>query len=104
MLENGKPEGMRNTNMLDHIEKYWLRVKRTNTQDNGTLIGLPYPYIVPSEENIFQEMYYWDSYFISIGLQGTPHEQLIVDMALNVMSLLQRFGMVPTASRFYFLS
>lgn len=41
---------------------------RYNPEDKGALIGLPYPYIIPSVADMFQEMYYWDSYFANAGL------------------------------------
>ena len=49
---------------------------RNNTEDvgeegdnpMGILIGLPYPYNVPTVAPIFQEMSYWDTYFLNTGL------------------------------------
>ena len=29
-------------------------------------------------------MYYWDSYFMSLGLVGTEHDHLIIDMTENM--------------------
>jgi alpha,alpha-trehalase len=90
--------------LLDHIESYWSKLLRTNTADVGTLIGLPQTYIVPSQAEIFQQLYYWDSYFILQGLIGTKREHLIPGTAENFMFLLNRFGMIPTGSRYYLLS
>jgi alpha,alpha-trehalase len=90
--------------VLDHIEKIWESLVRSQPDDAGTLIGLPRPYVVPSADGMFQEMYYWDSFFISLGLVGTPREQLVVDMAENMAYLLERFGVIPNGSRYYFLS
>jgi alpha,alpha-trehalase len=92
--------------VLRHIEDTWDSLVRSQPVDAGTLIGLPRPYVVPSADTggMFQEMYYWDSFFISLGLIGTPREQLVVDMAENMAHLLERFGMIPNGSRYYFLS
>ncbi|WP_292159367.1 trehalase family glycosidase [Mesorhizobium sp.] len=90
--------------ILDYIEAYWPRIVRNVSVDEGTLIGLPRPYMAPAEDPIFQEMFYWDSYFTAVGLSGTPREQLVVDMAENMVAMLRRFGMIPNASRLYFLS
>ncbi|WP_352634000.1 trehalase family glycosidase [Mesorhizobium sp. M0145] len=90
--------------ILDYIEAYWPRIVRNVPVDQGTLIGLPRPYMASAEDPIFQEMFYWDSYFTAVGLSGTPREQLIVDMAENMVAMLRRFGMIPNASRLYFLS
>ncbi len=90
---------------LEYIHGYWPRIIRHQPEDSGTLIGLPRPYLVPGDDSaMFQEMYYWDSFFIALGVVGTPHAQLVVDMAENMAHLIERFGLIPNASRFYFLS
>lgn len=90
--------------ILKYIDGYWSRLIRSNREDRQTLIGLPKPYLVPSDGEMFQEMYYWDSYFMALGLVGTTHEQLIFDMTENMSYLFERFGVIPNASRYYFLS
>ncbi len=88
----------------DYIQGYWPRLIRSNEHDKQTLIGLPRPYLVPSDGVMFQEMYYWDSYFMSLGIFGTKYEYLILDMAENMAYLFKRFGLIPNGSRYYFLS
>lgn len=90
--------------VFDYIEAYWPQITRHNTADRATLIGLPYPYVVPSDGEMFQEMYYWDSYFIALGLTGTPRADLIRQMTDNMAYLLERFGVIPNGTRYYFLS
>lgn len=41
---------------------------RKNEKDDDTLIGLPYPYTVPCADGIFNELYYWDTYFTNKAL------------------------------------
>ena len=69
---------------LAYINNYWPHIIRHHPEDEKTRIGLPHPYAVPSDGSMFQEMYYWDSYFIALGLVGTPHEAVIIDMAENL--------------------
>ena len=90
--------------VLAYIESYWPKIIRRTPRQRGTLIGLPFSYVVPSDRAMFQEMYYWDSYFMALGLVGTAHEALIVDMAENMGMLYRRYGPIPNASRLYFLS
>ena len=57
---------------LERIENLWPRLTRRVPQDAGTLIGLPRPFPIPRDggegnTGMFQEMYYWDSYFICLG-------------------------------------
>ncbi len=90
--------------VLAYIADYWPRIVRANRTERGTLIALPRPYLIPAHTAFFQEMYYWDSYFIALGLRDTPHEQLILDIAENLAALFRRFRIIPNASRYYFLS
>lgn len=91
---------------LEYIDSYWVKLERTNYQDTGTLVGLPYPYVVPANneksEFKFEEQYYWDSYFTALGLHGEKHRVLIEGMLDNLIYLFKRFGVVPNASRMYF--
>ena len=89
---------------LTYIMDYWPRLIRYHPRNQGTLIGLPNQYLVPSDGAMFQEMYYWDSYFMALGVVETAHEGLIIDMADNMAHLLRRFGLIPNANRYYFLS
>jgi alpha,alpha-trehalase len=93
---------------LNYIDQNWSKMIRHVPQDSGTLIGLPCPYLVPrpvtTDNTMFQEMYYWDSFFISLGLVDTRYESHIVDIAENFAYLIERFGIIPNGSRFYFLS
>ncbi|MDZ4762937.1 MAG: trehalase family glycosidase [Chloroflexota bacterium] len=96
--------------VLQHIDSYWTRIIRENREEHGTLIALPRPYLVPSDDErpdggkMFQELYYWDSFFMALGVIGTPHAHLARAMADNLAYLFERFGVIPNASRYYFLS
>ena len=51
-----------------HINALWPYLKRdADAVENGSRIALPNAYIVPGGR--FQEVYYWDSYFILLGLK-----------------------------------
>ncbi len=90
---------------LDYIDEHWSKLERHNKEDTGTLVGLPYPYIVPAAEEgapfHFEEQYYWDSYFTALGLDGDQHQVLIEGMLENLLYLFRRFGLIPNASRMY---
>lgn len=93
--------------VLQYITAFWDRLFRFHPHDEGTLIGLPRAYVVPSVDPVrplFQEMYYWDSYFSALGLVGTLHEWLVFDLAENMAALVERFGFIPNGTRYYFTS
>ncbi len=91
--------------VLDYIEDYWPKLVREHKDDLRSLIGLPNPYIVPGGDDTFQEQYYWDSFPIIRALINHPkYSKLAIGMVENLLYLVKRFGIVPNASRYYFLS
>lgn len=91
--------------VLKHIDNSWDKLVRTNKKNDGTLIGLPKPYVVPALETAnftFKEQYYWDSYFIALGLNNRP--KLAEGMLDNLIFMLDTYKVIPNANRMYFLS
>ena len=84
-----------------HLEDLWENLTREPTQAKGSLIELPFPYVVPGGR--FQEMYYWDSYFTILGLQTSKKIDLIEKMVDNFAHLIDQFGYIPNGNRTYFL-
>ena len=52
--------------MRTHIRDLWDVLERETLKSKGSLIALPNHYIVPGGR--FSEQFYWDSYFIMLGL------------------------------------
>jgi alpha,alpha-trehalase len=92
----------------EYIAGYWNNLTRVHKKDDDTLLGLPNPYLVPSfdEKNEFDynEMYYWDSYFMVQGLLDEEHKDLVMGILDNLIYMYKRFGVVPNASRLYLVS
>jgi alpha,alpha-trehalase len=90
---------------LGYIEATWGELERHRPQDSETLLGLPYPYFVPGscpqQGFIHNELYYWDTYFIALGLLDTTRHHQAFEQADNLLHLLQRFGFVPSGNRIY---
>ncbi|MFZ1075362.1 MAG: trehalase family glycosidase [Minisyncoccia bacterium] len=91
-----------------YIDSYWQRLVRKNETDSGTLIGLPNPYLVPSypedSEFNYDELYYWDSYFMVQGMLDEPHKDLVLGILDDLIYLFQRFNIIPNGSRLYYTS
>lgn len=85
-----------------HIALLWDVLKRRNRLNRGSLVALPYEYIVPGGR--FSEQFYWDSYFIMLGLAADNRWDLIEGMMKNYTYMIRKFGFIPTANRTYFLS
>lgn len=87
---------------LQHIDELWKFLERHNRVTRGSLLALPHPYIVPGGR--FTEQFYWDSYFIMIGLASSNKWQRVKDMQDNFTYELRKFGYIPTANRRYLTS
>ncbi|MDB5012736.1 MAG: neutral trehalase [Daejeonella sp.] len=85
-----------------HIDNLWTTLIRKDSASVGSLIKLPYPYIVPGGR--FNEMYYWDSYFTMLGLNISKKEELIQNMVDNFAFMIDTYGYVPNGNRTYCLS
>ena len=90
---------------LDYIAAYWSLLLRRKSQDEGTLVGLPHPYLVPAHDELapfnFNELYYWDSYFMVQSMLSQECRQFVAGILDDLITLYQRFGIIPNASRTY---
>lgn len=91
----------------DYIAAYWPKLERYHPEDDESLLGVPKPYLVPSytEEAGFDynELYYWDSYFMVQGMYDEHHKDLVLGILEDLISLFKRFKVIPNASRTYLM-
>ena len=86
----------------DHIHELWGHLTRqADTDQGGTLIPLPHPYIVPGGR--FREVYYWDSYFTMLGLRISEQTELMRNIVNNFAHLLNTIGFIPNGNRTYYM-
>lgn len=88
----------------EYIKTSWDRTVRQNHEGEGTLIGLPYRYTVPSPHGKFQELYYWDTYFINRGLLIDGFDTLAKENVENILFLVDKYGFMPNGSRTFYLN
>lgn len=84
-----------------HIEEVWPLLYRSQQSNQGSLIGLPNPYMVAGGR--FQTAFYWDSYFIMLGLAAAGKWDMVQNMVDNFAFLLRRYGHIPNGSRTYYI-
>lgn len=70
------------------------------TNADGSVSGVSY--VVPGGR--FNELYYWDSYFITLGLLQDGRKDLARGMADNLLYEMEHFGKIPNANRTYYLT
>jgi len=88
-------------NISTHLNDLWEELKRTPAAGGGTLIPLPYEYIVPGGR--FREVYYWDSYFTMLGLLVSKKVSMVENMLDNFAYLINEVGFIPNGNRTYYL-
>lgn len=98
-----------NEKLLKYIENGWDKTVRKITEREAAeseigLLYLPYPYTVPCEENTFQCMYYWDTYFACRGLLLSRKFELVSNNIRNFIYLIDTYGHIPNGSRKKFLN
>lgn len=90
-----------------YIADYWTKLERFHPKDDESLLGIPKPYLVPSfaEKTGFDynELYYWDSFFMVQGMLDVDHKELVSGILEDLMALFMRFKIVPNASRTYLM-
>ena len=94
-----------NQDAVGHIDTLWnVLSRRPDAKPNAysSLLPLPYAYVVPGGR--FNEIYYWDSYFIMLGLEASGRHELALDELNNFAVLIDRYGHIANGNRTYYLS
>ena len=90
--------------VIDYINTNFKKTIRHNSNDEGTLLGLPYTYTVPCPEDVFLEMYYWDTYFTNVGLIADGNIELAKNNIDNMLYMVEKYGFMPNGNRTYYLT
>lgn len=88
----------------DFIRNSWEKTFRFHTEDEPPLYGMPKTYTVPSISGAFQEMYYWDTFFIGEGLIRDGFVGQARNNVENMLHLVGRFGKMLNGNRVEFLN
>ena len=93
-----------NNRLSGYIRDNWHRTVKSACKDEDTLIGLPYPYTTPCISGMFQELYYWDTYFTNVGLLLSGMTQQAQHNIDNMLYLVNTCGKMPNGNRTYYLN
>ncbi len=90
----------------DYIAAYWKKLERFHPKDDGLLIGVPKPYLVPSyaegHEFDYNELFYWDSYFMVQGKLNEDNKELVMGILEDLESMYKRFKIIPNGSQLFY--
>jgi alpha,alpha-trehalase len=88
--------------VVQYIEKWYEKMQfKQIALAQSTLIQLPHPYIKAGGR--FEESYYWDSYFIALGLDALGKTAQVEDLTRNMAHQVETLGFIPNANRLYYL-
>lgn len=64
--------------------------------------ALNHTFVVPGGR--FREIYYWDSFFVELGLLSSQLFSVVESTLQNFMDELEQFGFIPNGGRIYYLN
>ncbi len=76
----------------EYIKSSWCKTIRKPTAD------IPFPFTSPAMENIFEDFYYWDVYFINKGLCLDGYAQQAENNLNNIAHFIETLGYMPNAN------
>ena len=88
----------------EYIKENMPKTVRECETDSYPFFALPKPYNVPCASGMFQEMYYWDTYFINRGLILDGNVEQAKNNTENLIAMAERFGFVLNGNRVEFLN
>jgi len=86
---------------LHYIEKFWKEITFYYPRDEYTHLGLPNKFVSPNGGIYKNDQFYWDSYFIILGLVKCGRAELAKGMIDNFLFIQKRFNIIPMRNRFY---
>jgi len=84
--------------VLAHIREAIPQTVRVQKKDNGNYLGVPCPFTSPCVNDTFVLLFYWDSYFMNLGMLRNGMEAQAKNNADDLLYLVDEFGFVPCMS------
>ncbi|KAJ3156110.1 hypothetical protein HDU86_004078 [Geranomyces michiganensis] len=92
------------------VHGFWkILARRFKQGSNASCVGcvsslLPasHSFVVPGSR--FRESYYWDTYFVFLGLARSQMYDTMADMIANFMGYIKEYGFMPNGARIYYLN
>lgn len=81
------------------IYEHWDNTTRVLKEKDGTRLPLPYPFSSPTEGDLFRDMFYWDTYWINVGLLRSERQEQAKNNVDNMLYMLNTYGLMPNYCR-----
>jgi len=89
-------------NALNWVESFWPTLIVDHPRMEESLISVPHSYIVPG--GMFDEFYYWDTYFAMLGLAHEKNKALLEGIVNNFLYLFEKYNVIPNGNRTFYLN
>lgn len=86
------------SNVRAFISKYFKDTVKYRPNDCDGEIGLPYRFTTPCANEMFVNMFYWDTYFTNVGLIAEGNIELAKNNADNMRFLINKLGFMPNSN------
>lgn len=86
--------------VMAHIREAIPQTVRVQKEDKGDIIGVPYPYTSPCAKDAFVLLFYWDTYFMNLGMLRNNMLEQAKNNCDDQLFLVDKLGMMPCASRY----
>jgi len=90
--------------VVQYIKENWVNTIKPACENEGTLLKLPKPYTTPCMSRMFQEMYYWDTYFANVGLIMSGMAEQAKNNVDNMFYMINTYGHMPNGNRVGYLN
>jgi alpha,alpha-trehalase len=86
---------------LKYLNNYWKKLICYLPEDKQLHLGMPNKYIAPNNGIFKNDQFYWDTYFVILGLVKSKQVELAKGMVDNFSFMFNHFGIIPMRNRYY---
>lgn len=91
-------------NVNEYITNNWSKTVREGDVKKEGYIPLPKPFNVPSLDDRFDSLFYWDTYFLNLGLLADGFYEQAKNNLDNMAYLIEKLGFMPNSNRLIYHS
>ena len=87
-----------------YITENWNKTLRPAGAEDDASIPLPKPFNVPSLDKRFNNLFYWDTYFLNLGLLEDGLLEQAKNNLVNMAFLIEKLGYMPNSNHLIYHS
>ena len=80
-----------------YIKENWAKTFHPASELAGD-VKIDHPYVSPCATDVYTEIFYWDTYFINIGLMLDGFDEQVKNNIDNISKFINALGYMPNAN------